>query len=117
MTLTATFKKYDSERVTGPRGGQKWVTYVSEVEDTLHPVTVSFNGVTKTLYTRGMDTNNDRKTLYEANGDCALGVWQHGRYGSKMHREGISIYKGRICSLESYASGQIKDQHKYLQSI
>lgn len=117
MVHTATFKKYDSVKVIGPRGGEKWTTVVTEVTDTLHPVTVGFNGVIKTLYTRGTDAGKERQTLYNVDGTYARGFWQHGRYGSKMHEEGIDLYKGRLVTLGSYASGQIKDQHKYLKGI
>jgi hypothetical protein len=117
MTLTATFKKYESKKVIGPRGGEKWVHDVVEVVDTLHPVTVSFGGITKTLYTRGMDATKEYNTLYQANGEIATGIWHHGRYGSKMHHEAIQLRNGKLQSVSSYASGQIKDQHKYLKSI
>jgi alpha-L-fucosidase len=116
MTLTAVFNNYEVERVTGPRGGQKWITRTTQVVDTLHPVTVTFD-ITKTLYVRGRDINNKYQTLYNADGTFAKGIWQHGRYGSKMHTEGIELHNGVICATSSYASGQIKDQHKYLKSI
>jgi hypothetical protein len=120
MILSATFKEYNSERVTGPRGGQKWVTKTTEVVDTLHPVSVTFD-VTKTLYVRGKDLepkgDNRYTWLYNADGSTAYGIWQHGRYGSKMHQEPIFLINGKLVSRTSYASGQIKDQHKYLQSI
>lgn len=117
MELTAEFTDYKHERVTGPRGGQKWVSIPYQVADTLHPVTVSFNGTTKTLYTRGKDAGKEWQSLYNADGTFARGIWQHGRYGSKMHSEGIDLRNGRLVSLSSYASGPKKDQHKYLQSI
>lgn len=117
MVHTATFKKYDSVKVTGPRGGEKWTTVVTDVVDTLHPVTVGFNGTIKTLYTRGGDAGKDCQTLYNADGTYARGLWQHGRYGSKMHKEGIELHKGKLRTWSIYASGQIKDQHKYLKSI
>lgn len=117
MVHTATFKKYESKRITGPRGGEKWTTVTTDVVDTLHPVTVSFGGVTKTLYTRGMDAGKEYQTLYNADGTWARGYWQHGRYGSKTHEESIELRRGKLVSLSSYASGQIKDQHKYLKGI
>jgi len=116
MTLTATFTEYDSKRVTGPRGGTKWVTDTIEVSDTLHPVTIKFD-VIKTLYIRGKDLHEKYQRLYNLDGSYAKGIWQHGRYGSKMHTECIELFKGSLMTTCSYASGQIKDQHKYLKSI
>lgn len=113
---TANFVEYDSKRITGPRGGQKWETSETIVVDTLHPVSVTFD-VVKTLYVRGKDLGKEWQRLYNEDGSYAKGIWQHGRYGSKMHKEGLELSKGRLVTRCSYASGQIKDQHKYLKSI
>lgn len=117
MVHTATFKKYESVKVIGPRGGEKWTTVTTDVVDTLHPVTISFGGVTKTLYTRGMDAGKEYQTLYNVDGSYARGKWQHGRYGSKMHDDGLDLRNGKLVSLSSYCSGQKIDQHKYLKGI
>ena len=115
-TLTAKFKDYQSKKIIGPRGGVKWGFDTIEIEDTLHPVTVTFD-ITKTLYVRGMDLKKERKTLYNADGSYAKGIWQHGRYGTTMHEEGLELWNGRLVTHCSYASGQIKDQHKYLKYL
>lgn len=117
MILTAVFKKYTSERVTGPRGGQKWVTKTTEVVDTLHPVQVSFYRETKTFYIRGCDQGKESQSLYTATGESAMGGWQHGQHGSKIHYEPIHLYDGVLVTRAPYCSGQKIDQHKYLKSI
>lgn len=120
MTLTCTFT--DSELVSIPptrkNGRIKYSWNKKEVVDTLHPITITFNNVTKVYYTRGMDAGKKLRTLYNENGDYAKGIWQHGQYGSKSHTEGIELNEfNKLIVRSSYASGQIKDQHKYLKAI
>jgi hypothetical protein len=121
MILTATFRDYQSKKIIGKRGGVKWGGDWIDVVDTLHPVTIQFGLEPKTYYTRGKDmeqTGENRYTwLYNADGSTAYGLWQHGRYGTKMHEEPIFVVNGKLVTRTSYASGQIKDQHKYLQAI
>jgi hypothetical protein len=115
--ITAIFKEYKSKQIIGKRGGIKYGFDTIEVTDTLHPVEVSFGGVTKTLYIRGMEMSKDRQSLYNADGTSAKGIWQHGQYGTTIHEERLELRNGELITRCSYASGQIKDQYKYLKSI
>lgn len=117
MTLTATFRDCKTVATTGKRGATKWNTEWFDVVDTLHPVEVVFGDERKVYYTRGKDAAAYIKTLYNADGTYAKGVWRHGRYGTKMHEEVIKIQDGKLIARASYSSGQIKDQHKYLLAI
>jgi hypothetical protein len=116
MILTAKFTDYESKKIIGKRGGVKWGFDTVEVVDTLHPVEVTHD-VTKVFYVRGKDLGKERQSLYNADGTIAKGIWQHGRYGTTMHTESIELRNGTLVTRTSYASGQIKDQHKYLKSI
>lgn len=118
-TLKATFTefKYNSE---AKKKESKWTKI--QVEDTLHPVAISFNGVVKTLYMRGKDLHIVEWTvpLYNADGSYYAGaLWKHGHTGSKMHKEGLnySNYKKSVVVNESYCEGNIKDKRKYLLAI
>lgn len=66
-------------------------------------------------------TNRHYLNLYFEDGRKATGLWQHGRYGSMTHRESVYVEyvnsKLHLVSVTSYASGQIKDQRKYLKGI
>lgn len=120
--ITATFTDYTYIIVPSKRKGGRDKCICSEINiiDTLHPVTVKFD-IIKTLYIRGKDFNDPEcryKTLYNIDGTYAYGIWQHGRYGSTPHKEGIQVNSNNIlCTVTSYCSGQKIDQKKYLKSI
>lgn len=116
-TITAVFQDWEIEK--NAKG--KYVWELVPVTDNLIPIEV-IGDIKKILYYRESHFNNPSHRfldLYKENGERAKGVWQHGRYGSKRHVESISIGKEsmKLQVVESYASGQIKDQMKYLQSI
>lgn len=96
-------------------------------DDVLIPINVKYGFEHKLYYIRQsqIDYFLLNKTevrayyrLYNADGERAYGIWQHGRYGSKPHRETIELDKDKqLITRLAYASGQIKDQHKYLKAI
>ena len=119
MTLTANFRDYQAKKIIGKRGGVTWGGEWIDVVDTLHPVNPK-NYPSETFYVRGRDMGKDvMVSLYNADGSYVMGNWRHGRYGTKIHEEMVSywIKSNRIAEVTSYASGQIKDQHKYLLGI
>lgn len=117
----------DSEMITiepKRKNGRVKYDFVRKiVEDTLNSVCIEFDGVKKVLYIRGKDMaayeSGERTPIYLHNedGTTAKGTWRHGYLGSKKHIEPIYLFCGKLDTKCSYASGQIKDQHKYLLSI
>ena len=57
--------------------------------------------------------------IYHANGDRVMGVWQHGRYGSKRHIEPVlyDLRTAEVISVTDYMWGNFKDNNKYLLKI
>jgi hypothetical protein len=106
------------EEPTRKNGRRKPIFTDIEVEDTLHPISITFQNTTKVYYTRGMEAGRKYRCLYNEDGTPAKGIWQHGREGSKSHTECIELNElGKLVTISSYASGQIKDQKKYLKAI
>lgn len=122
-TITRTFT--DSvltwKEPTRKNGVRKPIWSTVEVVDNLTPINVSFDGNKKTFYLREKEISEDRKTLnlYNEDGTFAKGSWRHGSEGSKIHVEGLELWaeNRRLITISGYASGQIKDQKKYLLSI
>lgn len=119
MILTAKFEDANCVKKVTPRGRVYYDYEYKEVVDTLNPVTPKgYSG--KTFYVRGIDMGKDHTvSLYDADGKVVMGSWRHGRYGSKVHTEPLEYWQksNRLCEVSSYASGQIKDQHKYLLGV
>lgn len=117
---TATFQDYKLQ--PAKRAGARGKFVLVDVIDTLHPVTISFGGVTKTLFVRGAEYNEPKHysvRLYNEDGSDAMGIWQHGRYGTTPHTEQLFYYvkERKLDTCNAYASGQIKDQMRYLKAI
>lgn len=123
MTHTAIFS--DAKMILIPstrKNGRTKYDWISvQVEDTLHPVEINFNGTKKVFYVRSMEMAKDNKrvNLYNFDGSYARGTWKHGREGSKLHNDTLELYKEtmKLVCVDSYQSGQIKDQKKYLMGI
>lgn len=93
-----------------------------EVVDNIHPVRVIFAGVEKTYYMREKDMAYAEKyritsvNLYDGNGNTAMGMWQHGRFGMILHPGRLSVWleSRQIIEAETYQNGRVKDSNKYL---
>jgi len=122
MTINHTFTDTNYKYVNG-----KCVSEDVVVDDVLIPIDLTMGNEKRTLYYRksvydfAVSRPDMRHwlTLYTESGDYARGTWQHGRYGSKRHKEGLklSFPALKLNTVTSYASGQKRDQMKYLLSL
>jgi hypothetical protein len=122
--ITAKFQDLILTKIESKRknGRTKFSHSYIEVEDILIPIKLSNMQLSEPAYARKMHLENEIYrfiSLYYENGEEIMGYWQHGRYGDKMHIEPIIFAKkvNALQTIASYASGQIKDQMKYLQGI
>lgn len=66
--------------------------------------------------------NRDYKVvsqMFDDKGNVIMGIWQHGRYGTKVHEEPAlySCTHKHIIETTDYCDGIVKDSYKYLRKI
>ena len=57
--------------------------------------------------------------IYTSEGEKIMALWQHGIYGSKIHKEPaiFNWKREELVTMTVYCDGQVKDSHKYLRTV